>query len=173
MTRYLLISLLVFASCLSAMTLYKVVKKDGTVVYTDTPAEGAEKVNFKGLNSAVMPSMKAKQGNQKKQTKTLERKLPDYKMVMISPKEGETVRNNLGNLTVTAQLTPNGTGQFLLFLDDQLYQTKTTPSFSLTNLDRGEHSIQVKFKHNSGKILASTPKQKVFLHRASLLISPN
>ena len=173
MTRYLLIFLLVFTSCLSAATLYKVVKKDGTVIYTDRPADGAEEVTFKGLNSGVMPSMANQKGASGPGRKKVERKLTEYQMAMISPKNGETVRNNQGNLNVTAQLTPAGTGEFLLFLDDQLYETKSIPSFSLTNLDRGEHSVQVKFKHNSGKILASTPRQTVFLHRASLLINAN
>ena len=173
MKRFSLLLCLLVTGCLSAATLYKVVNKDGTVTYTDRPVEGAVEVSFKGLNSAVMPAMATPNRPQSQGVKRQEKALPEFQLVMLSPSEGETIRNNQGNLTVTAQLSPAGSGQFLLYIDDQLKDTQGLPKFSLTNLDRGERVIQVKFRHNSGKILASTPKRTIFLHKASALINAN
>lgn len=174
--RYLFITVVLLSACLvqaraQATTLYKVVKKDGSVVYTDRPVDGAVEVDFAELNSAVMPGMKT--DRPKSDTKTFTRKLPDFQLAMVSPADGATIRDNAGNLNVVGEMTPAGSGEFQLFLDGRLHETKATPVFSLTNLDRGEHSLQIKFKHNSGKILASTPTHTVFLHRASVLINSN
>ena len=173
MARLVLVLCIVFTCYLSATTLYKVVNKDGTVTYTDRPVQGAKAVDFKGLNSAVMPSMQGGQNPRQNNTKRIERALPDFELIMLSPGAGETIRDNQGNLNVSAQLKPAGSGEFQLYLDEQLKDTQSVPNFAITNLDRGEHTVQVKFKHNSGKILASTQKQTIFLHRASALINSN
>ena len=173
MARSILLLCIVFTCYLSATTLYKVVNKDGTVTYTDRPVKGAKEVDFKDLNSAVMPSMQSGRNTAQRNTKRVERALPDFELTMLSPGDGETIRDNQGNLNVSGQLQPAGSGEFLLFLNDQLKDTQNVPRFTLTNLDRGEHTVQIKFKHNSGKILASTQKQTVFLHRASALINSN
>ena len=173
MKSHILALCLVFTCCSLATTLYKVVNKDGTVVYTDRPVTGAEAIDFKGLNSAVMPSMASPQNQQKPSRKKSETRLPDYQLTMLSPSDGQTIRDNSGNVNVSAQLTPAGSGEFLLYIDGQLKDTQSLPRFSITNLDRGEHTLEVRFKHNSGKILASTPQQTIFLHRASALINSN
>jgi hypothetical protein len=175
MKVYYYLLLLLLGSAIQAGELYKVINEDGSITYTDVPKPGAKPLNLTPKNTAVMPSLAGKNktaqisGQQKKQ----EKRLPNFSMRIISPAAKQTIRNNLGQVSVHGEITPSSAGQFQLYLDNVLIETKTTPSFELENVDRGEHSIQIKFLHNSGKILASTPEQVFYLHKASALINAN
>ncbi len=155
---------------LSATTLYKVVDKDGSVTFTDVPRPGATPVVIGKANVADTSSNVLRNNSQ---PKTVQIQYPDYVLSMNSPANGATIRNNFGRINVSATLSPQGAGQFQLFLDDSLVETSGTPVFQLENVDRGEHHLQIKFLHNSGKILASTQKRVVYLHRTSVLINAN
>lgn len=175
MKVYYCLVLLLFWLPLQAGELYKVVNKDGSITYTDIPQEGAQSFNMSSTNTAIMPSMTAKtpgKGPVQTSKKSVKR-LPNYAIKLISPTPEQTIRNNLGKVSIRGEMTPAGAGQFQLFLDSVLIETKATPSFDLENVERGEHSIQIKFLHNSGKILASTPEQVFYLHKASVLINKN
>lgn len=167
--RLLIISCLLSLS-LSATTLYKVVGKDGSVTYTDTPQAGAQPVELGKVNVVDSPAPKKPLA---KASKLTGKRYPDYELTMTSPSDGESIRSNQGQLSVSATLSPQGNGTFQLFLDDVLYDTNASPVFRLENVDRGEHSLQIKFLHHSGKILASTQKHVVYLHRTSVLINAN
>lgn len=163
---------LFFAVTVSATQLYKVVHLDGSVTYTDTPQEGAVEVDVTKTNSVTVPSLNA--GNQTQlPAKRVDKKYPAYQLSIVSPQNEATVRNNLGKVTVKAQLSPIGSGRFDLYLDGEIAQSSPAPSFQLQNVVRGEHDIQVKFVHHTGKILASSKKIVFFMHQASILINPN
>jgi hypothetical protein len=163
---------LIFTLSVSAAQLYKIIHSDGSVTYTDTPQTGAVEVKMTGTNSAVIPRLKSANANQQP-AKRLDKSFPAYNLELISPQHEATVRNNLGKVSVTARLSPIGNGKFELYLDGELVQTSTAPSFHLQNVERGEHSIQVKFIHHTGKILASSNQSVFFMHQASVLINPN
>lgn len=161
----------VLAFAANARELYKVVQQDGTVIYTDKPQKGAVPVDLAKTNSATMPALT---GNQTQQLPTRKsEKLPQYKLSVVSPANQATIRNNVGKVTVTGQLDPIGNGKFELYLDGQLVQTSPAPSFQLTNVVRGEHSVQIKFIHHTGKILASSEPSVFYMHQASVFINPN
>lgn len=168
----LLITLSVLlASGVGAATLYKIVNADGSVTYTDTPQPDAEPVDLSKVNSAVMPSLT--DGSTKPVKKTVQIKFPEYSLSFNTPAEQQTIRDNLGKVTVSATLTPTGNGIFQLFFDGTLVQSQPAPVFQLNDVERGEHKIQIKFKHHTGKILASTEPRVFYLRRASALINPN
>ncbi|GAA0859638.1 DUF4124 domain-containing protein [Aliiglaciecola litoralis] len=163
---------LILSATISATQLYKIVHADGSVTYTDTPQEGAVEVDMTKTNSVTVPALNT--GNKTQlPAKRLEQKFPDYQLSIVSPQNQATLRNNQGKLTVKAQLSPVGNGKFELFLDGQLVQSSPAPSFQLQNVDRGEHKIQVKFIHHTGKILASSKEIVFFMHQASILINRN
>lgn len=166
----LVVILCLVSAGLSATTLYKVVGKDGSVTYTDVPRPGATPVVLGNPNIADSSSQPKTRPTP---PKTVQVNYPDYQLTMTSPENGATIRNSLGQINVSASLAPQGAGQFQLFLNDSLIETRATPFFQLENIDRGEHHIQIKFLHNSGKILASTDRRVVYLHRTSALINAN
>ena len=171
--RYTLAALVCcsLVGAVSAQTIYKVVNKDGTVTYTDRPVEGAQAIDVKTQNLVSMPS--AVKAPAKPVRKTTQKPLPAFELSMVTPTDGQTIRNNNGTLQVAGNLTPAGNGAFQLFMDETLVDTQPAPVFSLQNVDRGEHKLQIKFLHNSGKVLATTPVHTVYLHRASALSRPN
>ncbi|GAB5381454.1 MAG: hypothetical protein Alis3KO_34260 [Aliiglaciecola sp.] len=162
----------VLALAVNASELYKIVHEDGTVTYTDKPTKGAVLVDLEKTNSATMPAL-VDSKTQQLPAKRVDKALPKYQLTILSPAKEETIRNNLGKVTVTGQLDPVGNGKFELYLDGQLVQTSPAPSFQLQDVVRGEHSIQIKFIHHTGKILASSEPRVFFVHQASVFINPN
>ena len=158
--------------------LYKVVNEDGTVTYTDQYQANAQEIDLSSTNSAVMPpfSTPAKSINR---LNKVEKKGPEYKLTFIALEHKQTIRNNAGRLVISAELStadnlpvvPNG--EFQLIIDGQLIQSKTVPTFTIQNLDRGEHTVQIKLIQQTGKILASTETLVFYLKQASKLINPN
>jgi hypothetical protein len=169
MQAKLLFALLLCCGSLSAATLYKVVAEDGSVTYTDKPQVGAQVVELSAVNTAVMPSMV--QSTAKARTKVVQKSQPTYQLRIVSPLPEATVRNNLGELIVRGQLEPQASGIFDLYLDGQKIRSNPIPSFTLAGIDRGAHTLEIKLTDKSGKILASTPVQTVYLHKASALIN--
>ncbi|GAA6186020.1 MULTISPECIES: DUF4124 domain-containing protein [Alteromonadaceae] len=171
MKKTIVVSLLLFAVTANGEKLYKVINADGSVTYTDTPQSGAVQLDLEDANSAVMPSLL--NGVANKQVKKSRLEFPDYQLEIISPAEEETIRHNSGKVLVSARLEPVGNGKFEIYLDSELVQTSPAPSFQLQNVVRGEHSIQVKFIHHTGKILALSKPRVFYMHQASTLINPN
>ncbi|MCC2617478.1 DUF4124 domain-containing protein [Aestuariibacter halophilus] len=157
--------------CVSAGTLYMIKEKDGTVRYTDMPVAGAVPVDLSGVNSAVMPALAPTKTAPA--TKTVQRPAVQYDLSITAPADGATIRNNLGNFSVSGQVSPTGPGVFQLLMDGNVVATNPIPQFSLESVDRGEHTLQLQLVDNTGKILASSPQHTVYLHRASALITPS
>ncbi|GAB3014001.1 DUF4124 domain-containing protein [Bowmanella dokdonensis] len=163
--------LLLLISTVQAATLYKLVKADGTVVFTDQPVEGAVPVDLPQINTAkplaakpVVPPPDARSSRPQVQ----------YQVAITTPAPEATLRDNLGRVQIQASVQPDprGAGSYQLLLDGKVVETSPSPGFSLSGVNRGEHSIQVNFLSNSGKILASSPQQVFYLHQASALINP-
>ena len=155
-----------------ANTVYKTVKADGTVVYSDVPSPESTTVSLGQVNGAVVPTLVspgALQKDKPSSTKTYK----DYKITILSPAAGETIRNNLGEVTVNFEITPDYLGKFELFLDNQVVNTKGNTQVELKNVERGEHKLEVKLVGQSGKIFASSGQQTFYLHKASALINAN
>ncbi|MBT0585202.1 DUF4124 domain-containing protein [Alteromonas oceanisediminis] len=176
MKRYqrLTTALLIAASSLSgsgtvlAQSVYKVVAEDGSVTYTDAPVSGSTPVDLGRINTAeplstgpvVVPA-------------PVNDKQIQYDVVIVSPKPEATLRNNLGEFTVVANATPKPAGAYQLMLDGKAVAANSQGVFKLTGINRGAHQLQVNIVNNTGKILASSPSQTVYLHQASALINSN
>ncbi|MDF2179189.1 DUF4124 domain-containing protein [Aliiglaciecola sp. CAU 1673] len=168
LSRLLLLTILLALPC-AAQTLYKLVKADGTVVFSDQPLPGAQPVNLPRVNTAV-PLAKPTPPPPPQVQKPVQ---PDYRLSILSPAPEATLRNNAGNLQVSLSLQPQGAGQFRLWLDEEPTELQSTPVFNLEGVDRGEHHIRAEFLDQSGKVLAFTPSQVFYLHQASVLIQRN
>lgn len=159
------------SSLLSAQTIYKIIKPDGTVLYTDTPQEGAEPVTLNSNTQNVadhQPTKKPPQTQQSKKQKAA------YEVSITSPKPEATVRNNLGTVTITAAVSPSTyKGRYQLTFDGQANWTNNSGIFKLSDIQRGAHIYHVALIDNKGKTLASSPQQTLYLHHASVLINKN
>lgn len=156
---------------LSHAAIYKRVLANGEVIYTDKPAPRSQKVELSPL-AATMESQAGASSNQSS-AKQLSTTPPPpnkvYQLTITSPLNDETIRNNTGLLNVSARLQPISSGTFELLLNNEVKQTQKQPRFSLKDVPRGTHHLQIQFKDNSGKLIASSPLLSIHMHRASAL----
>jgi hypothetical protein len=147
---------------------YRTVDKDGNVVFSDQATEGAVEVEVKELESirslepppgTVVPS-------------TSQKAQPLYTSLEItSPGNDESIRENSGNLVITAMVTPRlrAGDRVVLFLDGQQYASGTAFSFKLENLDRGTHQARVAILDTAGAELISSGAVTFHMLRFSAL----
>lgn len=147
--------------------IYKVVAADGSVTYTDRPSADAKPVAFDGKTQNVVtaspppvirPLVKVKQ--------------PSYTVSILSPAPEATVRNNLGEVTIQAtQPRAPKAPVYRLIFNDAPYASNASGVFRLKGIHRGAHTFKVELTNNTGKTLASSPLQTLYLHQASALIN--
>jgi hypothetical protein len=97
---------------------------------------------------------------------------------LLHPAEGATLRSNPGKLKVSASVRPvhAATESVVLLLDgakvalspqQTTQQDQRTLHWYIEPVDRGTHTVQVQYIEN-GKVIASSPVHRFFLHRAHL-----
>ncbi|MCU7994364.1 DUF4124 domain-containing protein [Shewanella glacialipiscicola] len=161
-----LIGLMLF-SMLAQAVVYKWVDKDGKVHYSDEPQPNAQIVELKDktLNQISLPLPKTDMDDANQAIESIQ-----YQVDITSPSEEETVRNNNGDFEVVATITPELKGQYLMAikLDGKpIGQPQIGNVFQLKNIDRGQHTLVVDAMTQNGKVFASSPPRKIFLHQAT------
>ncbi|MDM7861839.1 DUF4124 domain-containing protein [Alteromonas sp. ASW11-36] len=152
---------------ISAQTVYKVVAKDGSVTFTDTPVPGSEPISLSKVTIAEPLATPTPPPPPKRVEQ-----IPKPSISILAPSPEATIRNNLGTVSISSAISPAIPGRFELVLDGNPVESNTTGTFELADIDRGEHNYQIHFINNTGKILASTPVQTFYMHKASALINP-
>ena len=152
----------------SPKTIYKVVGKDGSVTYTDKPVQNAKPLTFDGKTQNVVNAAKVTPPPPPKPAAPK----PNYRVTIKSPAPEATIRNNLGELTISAAQTgaPKAPIYRLIF-DNAPLASNSSGVFKLSGIHRGAHTFKVELTNNKGKTLASSPEQTLYLHQASALIN--
>lgn len=140
--------------------------KEGILVYSDTPHPGAEEVKTPSSNIVKSSSIKTKELDINPQ---VIKKI--YRVVISSPKDKQTIRNNKGSVYISGGVTPvfqlGHTVQ--LYLDQKKYQEPQKRSvFSLRDVERGDHKIKMDLLDDKGKVIASSKSITFYMHRASV-----
>lgn len=161
-----LIGLMLF-SMLAQAVVYKWVDKDGKVHYSDEPQPNAQIVELKDktLNQISLPQPKTDIDDVNQAIESIQ-----YQVNITAPNEEETVRDNNGDFEVVATITPELKGQYLMAikLDGKpIGQPQVGNVFQLKNIDRGQHTLVVDAMTQNGKVFASSPPRKIFLHQAT------
>ncbi|MDO9622405.1 MAG: DUF4124 domain-containing protein [Pseudomonas sp.] len=165
--RNLLLCLLLI-SVPAAAQVYTYIDAEGNRVFTDKPRQAnAERIQLAPTNEirneprvqapAVVPPMAPALG---------------YQMLRILvPHPDATIRDNAGNLIVTATSEPalHSGHSFRLLLDGQVVgATGRSPVFPLENIDRGTHQLAVEIVDSQGRTVERTPSQPLHMQRISL-----
>ena len=159
--------------------IYRTTDEHGNVVLTDIPprdGESAEQVVLAAPN-----------------TFTAEEALPDaqtwiveedgdvveasfsYRTLSIaSPQDDQAVRENAGNLTVVANISPVlQPGHIMrLLMDGSVVQEGPQSSFELANVDRGTHTIALEVVDQEGIVLKRSDSITFHMLRVSILTVP-
>ena len=156
------------AATASPTTIYKVVGKDGSVTYTDKPQQNAEPLAFDVKTQNVVTAAKVTPPPPAKPAAPK----PNYRVVIKSPAPEATIRNNLGEFTISAaQPGAPKAPIYRLIFDDAPLASNSSGVFKLSGIHRGAHTYKVELTNNTGKTLASSPLQTLYLHQASALIN--
>ena len=93
---------------------------------------------------------------------------------ITSPADEETIHDNTGRVPVAVALDSNALptgGAIRVLLDGApLGPARTTASFALEGVERGEHTLQVQLLDAAGNVAASSPTVKFYMWQASKLL---
>lgn len=161
---------LVFLASPALAEIYRSIGPDGTVIFSDRKARGAEKVDLPPLpvytpRAQAPPSPALAPGQSG---------LTSYKSLrMLKPANEETIHDNNGLVEVSLALDPaldRGQGHRIRVSLDDTEHTIETTSVRFSNIDRGTHVLRASVVDEKGKILITTKPVTIYLRRPSRLM---
>jgi hypothetical protein len=166
--KWLPILLFVFAGTLHA-AVYKHVNEKGEVVYSDTPAPGAEKMKLPELPTYTPPPVPLVRKQDAPVTSDIYRSLE-----VIKPQNDSTIRNNLGVIELQLRIDPalkvREKHRIQFYLDNERYGPLVDKtSIMMSNIDRGEHTLSASVFDADGAELARSASVTVNIKRESVL----
>lgn len=180
------LALVLAAGALAAETrIYRTVDEDGNVVFTDVPpADGRDGQTVElGPGNTFTPPPTASEGGRSLESwlgreddqDEAEGDATRYRSLRVAgPAHDEALRDNAGNVTVTAEVEPELAPSHViqLYLDGALQQTGHTTRFELSNVDRGTHQVELRIVDAGGNTLATSEPSVFHLQRRSVLLQP-
>ena len=164
-----LVFLLVVCAAANA-DVYRWVDGQGNVIFSDTPQPGAEKVEIKEPTIIAAP----KRQPPTQPAEEPEQKAAPYESVLIeSPADQETVRENTGKVTVQISLSPALQTEFghtvQLFVDGKpARQPGQSTSATLADVVRGAHTLQAVVFDKDGLKVEQSKLTTFFMRRHSV-----
>jgi hypothetical protein len=166
--KWLPLLLIVFAGSVHA-AVYKHVNEKGEVVYTDTPAPGAEEMHLPELPTYTPPPVPLVRSEDAPAESDIYRSLD-----VIQPQNDSTTRNNLGVIELQLRIDPalkvREKHRIQFYLDNERYgPLLDKTSIMMSNIDRGEHTLSASVFDADGNVLAASNSVTVFVKRESNL----
>jgi len=172
-------------NAMAGKQIFKTTDADGNVVFTDVPPrvqESAEKVDLvapntfgteqSGVATASDRPRRSERNDEEEPLAT-----PVYRsLTIMAPGDQANVRENAGNVDVQAALDPRlhpGHSLRLLLDDVPAASAGEDAIFSLTNVDRGTHTLKAEIVDDSGVVVFSGDPSTFHLQRYSKLNAPN
>ncbi|WP_318504602.1 DUF4124 domain-containing protein [Photobacterium leiognathi] len=161
------------ASSAQASTIYSWTDENGVVHFTDQPQTPDA--------TAYPLSVTEVSGNIEQTADTIAAQTTDVAVVeepaktittvsLVSPMHEQTIRNNEGIINIHAVTNSklNNQTQAQLMLDGVVKgDPQTELTWTLDNVDRGSHQLQIQLV-KGGKVIASSDSITVYLHRATV-----
>ncbi len=166
---------LILLSALSAITAQAApawtwVDQNGQVHFSDRPVPGAKQIELAGAQGFNAPA--AQRTTTAVAASQAAAPTAPYRAInILSPADQETFSNNAGNVTVRVAFDPplQPAHRYDLALDGQrLNRVSATPQMALTNVVRGEHTLQVVVLDTTGTELMRSPSRTFFVQQVSL-----
>ncbi len=151
---------------------YRTVDRQGNIIFSDTATENAEKIELKESFTYTPPVITDLIEGELQSPIPLEIPIPSYTIVITSPTQNETVRENAGNVIITSLISPvlsvERADKLVFSLDGNLKSTaQDGNSYTFTNVDRGSHIAVVSVVDKSGKTIKSSKSILFHLQRAT------
>jgi hypothetical protein len=146
---------LIFACATASAQVYRRVGPDGKVYFSDRPGPDAEKVEVAPAQAVRIPPARESTDAAAQQEEASE---AYASFAVVSPASGEAVRANDGNVTIQLSLQPQLKPGHTIALkidgeDGQDISTGEDLAIELTNMSRGQHSVEVTVVDDKGNAL--------------------
>lgn len=174
MHRFLMLVLLLAATAVNA-GVYKWVDENGVVQYGDRPPEGAERVDLPPSSTYEPRELPAVEKDESGQAEDEAVIVPYSQVAITQPQDDETVRDNSGNVPLSVELEPplqQGHRMAVVIDGRTIFDQLTGTQVTLTDVNRGTHSLQVKVLDADGVELAASSAVTFHMHRATVLRPP-
>ena len=156
-------------------TVYRSTDKNGNAVFTDQATENAQEIEIKetATYTETVPTY-----TPTSKTKNVYKSIGYTSLSILQPASEEAIRSNSGNLTVSYSLQPalESKHSTELLIDGSPVQSSGSGgSFSLTNIDRGTHTLMVQVIDDSGSVLITSDSIMITMLRYAQVrrISPH
>ncbi len=149
----------------AAAQVYRTVDEHGNVIYSDRPQPGSEELKGVGVQTVENPPAPAVQ-----RPPTPPQAQPYTDIVITAPESGATLRDNTGNVQVSAALTPGLQSGFghraQLYVDGVPHgEPGAGLAWTLSNVDRGSHTLRLAIVDPDGREVAASAATTFQLHR--------
>jgi hypothetical protein len=176
MKRLLFLILCVFHPV--SADIYRLVDEAGSVSFSDQPHPQATLIEVNSLPTYTPVSSRFDVSEANTIEDQVTNNVPNYQVEILSPENEQVFWDNSGTVTVHIKLEPeldNSRGDLIKVMLDgkQIGEPQTTPVVSLTNMDRGLHSLNVTVVSAEQTVLASSETITFQLHRRSVINQPN
>ena len=146
--------------------IYTWIDNKGDRIYSDVPRKGAEVMKIEKGTDYTPPASETPDWTAMK-PKVVKEAIGYEHFKIVSPTNEATVRNNHGNIQVALDIRPKLQAGHRIKLEMDGNEVSGSGSFiSLTNVDRGAHTLVAHILAENGKLIQSTPAVIVFMHKA-------
>lgn len=148
--------------------IYRWTDDAGNVIFSDTPRPGAEVVELS--EPTIVPAITPPADPGKAQPRAVAR---PYATLAIARPANETTLRNTRTVNVGIDISPRLQTQFghrlqLLFDGQAVAPPATRTTFTLSDVDRGAHTLQAEVVTVSGEVLEQSPVSQFFVHQPSV-----
>lgn len=166
---------LIFCPLITLATVYQGTDAQGNTIFSDQPIPGGKPVILNSVQT-YQPAVPKTEIPSATESQTSNPKQASYKSLQIvSPQNDEAIRQNEGIVVIQAQSIPNlmeGHSYVLLLDHNRAGKPQTSPTFVLTNVDRGTHSVQVQIVDSSEQVMIQSPSITFHLLRYVIQSAP-
>lgn len=143
--------------------------ENGNIVYGDSPEKGTKAESVKLNPTTIINFPKTKKAAESEPEKEEPTNPISYSAINISsPTNNSTVRDNSGTVLVTVNTQPalaKGDKIQVYLNGASTGEALESTSFTIKNVDRGEHQINASLFNQEGQKLLTSPSVKIFVHR--------
>jgi len=154
-------------------TVYRWVDENGVTHFSDQPHENAEKVQV-AAPQTYKPAPVPKSGGGSQNTPA--NAPSSYQCQVVSPANDETFPNTYSvNAAVEVSPPPHNGDQAFLLLDGARVPNfpKMGGSYTIANIDRGQHTLQAVVQDADGKLVCQSPNVSFTVLQPSVLNPAN
>jgi hypothetical protein len=180
--KYIFMFFLLVFSILAGAAVYMRSDQNGNITYSDTPTKGATIISLPDANtkssstptSSPEPTAAKAIDEKSAEPEQASPNSPYNRLLIDTPLDKQTITNQQ-EISVTVVTTPElQKGDTIqIYLDGKPAQNPAaTTTFTLKNIERGEHQIYALIRDQDGRVLNQSQTITVFIHYAHVGKAP-